>query len=142
MVTVLTGLVGGLVATVVMTLFMTRLGDDSPPPTAALWAKFVGDEGPEAYMKQGMALHVLYGVGAGVAFAVLLTVGLNVAVPGAMVGLGTGLAYGLVLTVVGAAVWMKGVLGMDPDGGTVATFALFHVVYGLVLGTMVTYVPL
>jgi hypothetical protein len=46
MVNILSGLVGGLVATIVMTIFMMGLGDDSPPPTAALWAKSVGDGGP------------------------------------------------------------------------------------------------
>jgi hypothetical protein len=95
--------VGGLVATVAMTAVMLALGDDSPPPTAALWAKFVGDEGPEAYRPQGMALHFL--------------------------------------TVVGAVVWMRAVLGMDPDRGTAALFALFHVVYGVVLGAFVVFGP-
>ena len=134
-VTLLSGLAGGLVATIVMTVFMLLLGDDSPPPTAALWAKFVGSEGPEAYVPQGMILHVLYGVGAGVAFALALP--LVVGEVTLVTAVGLAVAYADVLTVVGAMVWMKGVLGMDPDRQTAIQFGVFHLVYGLVLGGVV-----
>lgn len=43
MVTLLSGLVGGLLATIGMTMFVMALGDDSPS-TAALWEKFVVDK--------------------------------------------------------------------------------------------------
>ncbi|MUV88548.1 hypothetical protein GJ629_00485 [Halapricum sp. CBA1109] len=131
-VSIINGLAGGLLATIVMTVFMMALGDDSPPPTAALWAKYVGDGPPEEYMMQGMALHILYGISAGAAFAVLFTVlefGLSV-----VTAVGLGLGYGVVLTVVGAVFWMNVVLDMDPDPAMVGTFALFHLVYGAVLG--------
>ena len=81
---------------------------------------------------QGMALHILYGISAGAAFAVLFTVlefGLSV-----VTAVGLGLGYGVVLTVVGAVFWMNVVLDMDPDPAMVGTFALFHLVYGAVLG--------
>ncbi|MCT9097679.1 hypothetical protein [Haloarchaeobius sp. HME9146] len=135
MVTIVSGLAGGLVATVVMTVFMLLLGDDSPPPTAALWAKFIGDEGPEAYMPQGMLLHMLYGIGAGAVFALALP--LIVSDVTLVSALGIGFVYAIVLTVVGAVVWMKGVLGMDPDKATAMQFGFFHLVYGLVLGGVV-----
>jgi len=143
MVSVLTGLVGGLVATIVMTMFMMALGDDSPPPTAALWARYVGDERPESYMMQGMALHMLYGIGAGAAFAVLATaLGLGLG-PGALVSTVLwAVAYGIVLTVIGAAFWMRIVLAMSPDPGTAATFGFFHLVYAVVLAGVVYAVPL
>ncbi|MBX0325515.1 hypothetical protein EGH21_21045 [Halomicroarcula sp. F13] len=143
MVSILSGLVGGLVATIVMTMFMMALGDDSPPPTAALWAKYVGDEGPESYMMQGMALHMLYGIGAGAVFAVVVTaLGFGVG-PGALTtSLLWAVVYGLVLTVVGAVFWMRVVLAMEPEPAMVGMFTLFHLVYGIVLGAMVTYVPL
>lgn len=140
MATLLDGLASGFVATVVMTMFMIALGDDSPPPTAALWAKYVGDEGPEAYMPQGMALHMLYGIGAGVAFAVLTGA--------ASLGIGTltgallwGVAYAVVLTLVGMVLWMKVVLAMDPEPKTATVFGVFHLVYGVVLAAGVTYLP-
>ena len=142
MVSILTGLIAGLIATVVMTMFMMTMGDDSPPPTAALWAKYVGDEGPEAYMKQGMLLHMLYGVGAGAAFAVGATaLGLAVGA-GALVGsVLWGLAFGLVLMVGGMMFWMRIVLAMEPDPKTMATFGFFHVVYGVVLGAGIALLP-
>jgi len=142
MVSILTGLIAGLIATVVMTIFMTAMGDDSPPPTAALWAKYVGDEGSEAYMKQGMLLHVLYGIGAGAAFAVgasalALDVGAGVLVGSLL----WGLAFGLVLMVGGMAFWMRIVLAMEPDPKTMGAFGFFHVVYGVVLGAGVALFP-
>lgn len=141
MVTVLNGLGSGFVATVVMTTFMLGLGDDSPPPTAALWAKFVGEQGPEAYMPQGMALHMLYGIGAGGAFAVVAsTADLGVeTLTGAVLW---GVGYAVVLTVVGMVFWMKIVLAMNPEPKPVAMFGVFHLVYGLVLGAGVVFVPL
>jgi hypothetical protein len=134
-------LIGGLLATIVMTMFIMALGDDSPPPTASLWAKYVGDEGPEAYMMQGMVLHMLYGIGAGAAFAVGVTaLGLSV---GTITGsLLWAVAYGVLLTVVGAVFWMRIVLALEPERAMVGMFALFHLVYAVVLGASVVSLPL
>lgn len=135
-VTVLDGLVGGIVATIVMTGFMMALGDDSPPPTALFWSKYVGDGSPGEYVMQGMALHFLYGIGAGAVFAAVLpevgfeTVELATAV-------GVGLGYGLVLFVVAAAFWMTVVLAMDPEPKQAGMFLFFHLVYGTILGAVV-----
>jgi hypothetical protein len=115
-----------------MTVFMMALGDDSPPPTAALWSKYVGDGAPEDYMPQGMALHMLYGIGAGAALAIAIPfLGVSLSLP---LAVGLGLGYGVVLTVVGAILWMKIVLAMDPEPNVVGLFLLFHLVYGGVLG--------
>jgi len=113
MATLLSGLVGGLVATIAMTMFMMALGVDSPPPTAALWAKFVGDKEPEAYMMPGMALHMMYGIGPGGAFALIATTaGLGVdTLTGALLW---ALGFAAVLTVVGMVFWMRVVLAMEP----------------------------
>jgi hypothetical protein len=135
-VTVLGGAVGGLVATVVMTVLMMALGDDSPPPTAAFWAKYVGDGVPTDYMPQGMALHFLYGLGAAVALAVALPlVGFETVT--LVTAAGIGLAYGVVLFAFAAVFWMKIVLAMDPEPPQVAQFLLFHLVYGVVLGGVI-----
>ena len=93
---------------------MTALGDDSPPPAAALWAKYVGDEGPESYMMQGMALHMMYRIIAGGGFAVGVTA-LGPDVATLTTGLLWAVVYGLVLTVVGAIFWMRVVLAMAPS---------------------------
>jgi hypothetical protein len=129
---ILNGLAGGLIATIVMTMLMMTLGDDSPPPTAALWAKYVGDGGPEEYMMQGMVLHMIYGISAGAVFALLVpVVGISLSL---VTAVGLGLGYGIVLTVIGAVVWMNIVLGMDPEPAMIGMFTLFHLVYGVVLG--------
>ena len=134
MVTLIAGLVGGIVATIVMTTFMLALGDGSPPPTARFWSKYVGDGDAADYMMQGMVLHLLYGAIAGGIFAVAVPfVG---AISLATVGTAVfwGLAYGVVLFAGAAAFWMKLVLGMEPEPKMVGMFLYFHLVYGAVLG--------
>ena len=126
------GVVGGLVATVAMTAVMKAVGDGGPPPTANLVAKFSGGE-PGDHKMPGMALHLLYGVGAGAVFvagAPLAGLGFG----SVAVGVGLGLAYGVALMVGGMVFWMRLVLGMEPDAGTLGGFTLMHVVYGVVLG--------
>lgn len=133
---------GGLVATVVMTAVMMVAGDDSPPPTAALWSKYVAGGEPMEHKMPGMALHLLYGVVAGGALAVLLQAS-GVSVSGSPVtALAAGALYGFLLFVVGAAFWMKAVLGMDPERKQVAMFLLLHLVYGFVLGGWLSYIML
>lgn len=138
MVTILDGLVGGLVATIVMTMFMMAMGDDSPPPTADLWSKYVGGGPPENYMMQGMVLHLLYGTTAGGVFAVLVSAsGLSVATLTS--GILWGVAWGIVLFIVGAGFWMMMVLDIEPDMKMAGGFLVFHLVYGIVLGVWVGY---
>jgi hypothetical protein len=136
MVTLLSGLVGGLLATIVMTMFMMALGDDSPPPTAQLWAKYVGDGPAEDYMMPGMALHMMYGIGAGVAF-VLVAPALGFGLETLLTAIAFGAAYGILLTVVGMVLWMRVVLAMEPNPKMMGMFAVFHLVYGVVLGAVV-----
>jgi len=135
-VTLLNGLLGGLLATIVMTAFMMTLGDDSPPPTALFWSQYVGDAGPKEYMMQGMVLHFLYGVGAGaVLAAVLPEVGFETVE--LLEAVGIGLGYGFVLFVVAAVFWMNIVLDLDPEPSDVGQFLLFHLIYGVVLGAVI-----
>jgi len=129
------GVVGGIVATIVMTVFMMGLGDDSPPPTAAFWSTYVGDGPPTDYLPQGMVLHFLYGLGAGVAFVLGLPA-LGFGTVEAVTAVGLGLGYGGVLFVVAAVLWMKVVLDMDASPRQVGLFLLFHLVYGGVLGAV------
>lgn len=129
--TLIGGFVGGLVATIVMSMVLMAMGG-GPPPTAALLAKFRGGE-PEEYKMPGMLLHLIYGSVAG---AVLVLV-VNAVMPGITsltAWLGIGLAYGIVLLLGGAMGWVKGVIGMEPDKEMMITFTVVHVVYGLVLG--------
>lgn len=136
MVTLLGGLIGGLLATIVMTAFMMTLGDDSPPPTAALWAKYVGDGPAEEYVKPGMVLHMMYGIGAGVGFVVLVLLA-GVELNSVLLAVGAGAVYGVLLSVVGLVLWMKVVLKMDAEPKTMGTFTFFYLFYGVVLGAVV-----
>ncbi|SER41855.1 hypothetical protein SAMN04489841_3821 [Natrinema salaciae] len=134
MVSILAGLVGGVIATIVMTMGMMRMGDGGPPPTAGLVAKTAGGE-PAEYEMPGMLLHMLYGVGAGVVFALgVPLVGLNF--DSLVVAAGLGLVYGMVLMIVGMMFWMRMVLGMEADRDTMVMFGTVHASYGIVLGAV------
>jgi hypothetical protein len=131
--TVLNGLVGGLIATIVMTVFMMTLGDDSPPPTALFWSKYVGDGEPAEYIMQGMVLHMLYGIIAGLVFVVVVPL-IGISIGSMTTAVLFGLAYGFVLFLGAAVFWMNVVLDIDAEMPMVAMFLLFHLIYGGVLG--------
>jgi hypothetical protein len=136
MTTLTAGLAGGLVATIVMTIVMMVMGDGGPPPTARLVARFAGGE-PEEYAMPGMVLHVLYGIGAGVVFA-LGVPALNIIDLGSIgLAAAAGFVYGLVLMIGGMVFWMRMVIGLEPDGDMMRMFGTVHVVYGVVLGAFI-----
>jgi hypothetical protein len=133
--TVLLGLVGGLLATIVMTITMVLAGDGGPPPTAALIATVTGGD-PADHRISGMLLHLLYGTCAGAVFALgLPAIGVaNAAVP---VAIGLGLLYGLVLMIGGVLIWVRSIIGIEPDRAMAVQFGVVHAVYGVVLGAIV-----
>lgn len=133
MASVIAGLVGGLVATIVMTIMMVMMGDGGPPPTAGLVAKFAGGE-PEDYAMPGMVLHFVYGIVAGAVFAVGVPL-IGLTFGSLAVAVGLGFIYGIVL-MIGGMVWMRMVIGMEPDRDMMLTFGIVHVVYGVVLGVL------
>lgn len=112
---------------------MMTLGDDSPPPTALFWSKYVENGDPDEYMMQGMILHLIYGIIAGGVFAIGVGI-LGVSVVGLGSGLLWGLVYGVLLFVGAAVFWMKLVLGLDADTSMVGLFLFFHLVCGIILG--------
>ena len=136
MVSLISGLAGGLVATIIMTMFMMTLGDDSPPPTALFWSKYVGNGPPDEYIMQGIVLHLIYGTIAGGVFAIGVGI-LGVGVASLGSGLLWGLAYGILLFIGAAVFWMNIVLGVDADMKMVGMFLFFHLVYGAVLGAWI-----
>ncbi|WP_265108547.1 hypothetical protein [Halosolutus halophilus] len=136
MVTLLAGLIGGAVATIVMTTGMMILGDDGPLPTAGLVAK-IADGEPAAYKLPGMLLHMAFGVGAGAVFALgVPLIGLHF--DSIAVAVGLGLVYGLSLMIGEMVFWMRTVLGMEPDRDAMVMFGAVHVVYGVVLGAVLS----
>ena len=104
---------------------------DAPSPAATFWSQYVGGGAPAAYTGQGLALHLLYGLLAGVVFAAAFPV----QSPGE--GLLWGVGYGVVLLAVGAVVWLRGVLDVWPDRAGVLGLASAHLVYGGALGLWV-----
>lgn len=135
MVSVISGAVGGFVATVVMTAVMMAFGDDSPPPTAAFWAQYIGDGEPTDYKPQGMVLHLAYGIVAGAVFVPVFTAfNLGFPITGWFGGLGWGLIWGLALFAGAAGFWMNLVLDVDPGPEQAAFMGVNHLIFGLVLG--------
>jgi hypothetical protein len=132
MASVIAGLAGGVVATIVMTIGMLILGDGEPPPTASLVATFAGGT-PEAHAIFGIVLHLFYRSVAGTVFAVGVSlVGLSLGSLTVTVGLG--LVYGIFLMIGGILFCMCLVLGIEPHRDMLIVFGTVHVVYGVVLG--------
>lgn len=139
MVTIVGGLIGGFLATIVMTILMMVLGGGGPPPTAAFYAKYIGDGDPEDFMMPGMILHLAYGTGAGGVYGWLAVSGLlavTLATP-LLTGLANGAIFGAILFVIAALFWMNIVLDTDPEPPEVVVLLIFHLAYGLVLGGVV-----
>lgn len=131
------GVLGGIVATAVMTAYRLPISR-SLPPTATFWAKFVGSGEPEDYPLLGLHLHLLYGAGGGAAFAVLEE---RLPTPDGWSPEGAttlwGLCYGIVLSLFGERVIVETLLGQDLADHERVVFHVGHVVYGLTLGSWV-----
>ncbi|KTG11051.1 hypothetical protein AUR64_06470 [Haloprofundus marisrubri] len=111
-----------------MTLFRLPVSR-SLPPTGAFWERYAGGD-PDA-LTPAFLLHVLYGVGGGVAFAV---VGRALRGRELTTTLAAGVLYGLVLSVFGVRVVLGRLLGMELDHDEAVVFHAGHVVYGLTVG--------
>lgn len=131
---VVLGLKSGLIATVAMTVFRMPISH-SPPPTATFWAKYVAGGEPEDHVLIGLILHLAYGMGGGLLFAVLSPVHTSgPEVEDEKRGVLTGLAFALLLSAFGVRVLLEGLLGTDPDPDERFIFHVGHVIYGLTLG--------
>ena len=131
------GVRGGIVATAVMTVYRMSI-TNSLPPTAHFWAKYVGSGDPEDYPVVALVLHLLYGVGGGLAFSTLFEPrARGPEVRKERRGALWGVLYGAALSVFGARVVLGRLLGMDlaPDERWI--FHVSHAVYGLTLGTWI-----
>lgn len=130
------GSLGGLVATLSMTVFRMPTSK-SLPPTAVFWAKYVGSGDPEDYPVIALVLHLLYGVTSGIMFA-LLTPGRGDSEEVAeSKGAVLGTVYGIVLSIFGSRIVLERVLGLTLETDERLVFHISHVVYGLTLGTWV-----
>lgn len=129
------GAVGGVFATVVMTLFREPTAR-SLPPTAELIAQVTNGD-PEEYHVSSLALHGLYGTLAGVLFSLLVGKPISETGEPETVGLLVGAAYGVGLSLFGERVVLRHLLGMDLEMDESAIFHTGHLIYGLALGTWV-----
>jgi hypothetical protein len=130
--TVVTGLEGGLFATVVMTAFREPTARALPPTAELLAQRFGGDR--DDYPVASLALHVLYGIVGGAVFAPILAMAHHERTHPEATGLAVGSAYGVVLSVLGERVVLGRLLDMDLDTDESAVFHAGHLVYGLALG--------
>lgn len=132
------GAIGGLLATVTMTVYRLPIAR-SLPPTSEFWGKYGpgdGDAGPVL----ALLLHLGYGTGGGIAFgAAFARLG-----PGGEsdakregAGLVAGLLYGAVLSLFGSRVLLRRVLDMDLEADEVLVFHVSHLIYAATLATWV-----
>lgn len=130
----LLGGISGLMATVVMTAFRMPISR-SPPPTANFWAKYIAGGDPADHTSIGLLLHLAYGTGGGLLFALLSPSRGTRSEAGAETrGVLSGLGYGVLLSAFGSRVILEGLLQMDLDRDERFIFYVSHVVYGLTLG--------
>lgn len=136
----LAGLVGGLAATVVMSLLMAPMMRGQPGPAAMLASKLNGRP-PGDNATLGYALHLAYGLAAGVLLAWGLDAYAGIA-SWTLLGLaGAGILFGVALWLLGALFWApvsgmdRRLAGMSREGTIRLQSAMLglHLVYGLVL---------
>lgn len=133
--TFLKGIVGGFIATIVMTLYRFPLFR-ALPPTAEFWATFVRPGEPEQYPVAGLVLHLLYGCGAGSLFAIAFSrLEFRSERDRRLSAITLSALYGAVLSVFGTRVILKRMLRKELEPDEAAVFHVAHIIYGLTLGT-------
>lgn len=127
--------IGGLFATVVMTIFRAPTAR-SLPPTANFLSRIFGGSSDD-YPVSSMALHLLYGVAGGVAFGFSWNRLPEYTDEPEITGFVLGTAYGMALSVFGERVVLRHLVDMDLSRDESAVFHAGHLVYGLALGVWV-----
>lgn len=129
------GLVGGLVATGVMTLYRLPVFR-ALPPTAEFWAEYVQSGDPESFLPQALLLHLCYGASAGAVGSLCYALGVSETdFDRRWLGVAGGALYGGVLSVFGIQVMIGLLLDEELDREAELVFHVGHLVYGLSLGT-------
>jgi len=131
------GVVGGLIATALMTLYRFPVFR-ALPPTSEFWAKYVGGGATERYPGIGLVLHFLYGGVAGGLFGVLIdALGFETEREDSLGVIALSFAYSLALSVFGTRFVFRFLLDEDLDPDEAVIFHVGHAIYGLTLGTWV-----
>lgn len=129
------GFGGGLVATVVMSVYRLPIFRGLPP-TAEFWATFIGRGEAAKFPLWGLLLHFLYGGVGGAVFGVALgRIDFDTERDRRIGGTLLALGYGVLLSAFGSRVLFVRVLKEDMDPDEAFVFHVGHAVYGLTLGT-------
>lgn len=132
------GVVGGLIATALMTLYRFPVFR-ALPPTADFWATYVGDGDAETHPGVGLLLHFLYGGVAGGLFGVA-TGGLDGEDDATgLAVMGLSVAYGFALSAFGTRFVFRYLLDEELEPDEAVIFHAGHLVYGLALGTWLSF---
>lgn len=134
MVTITSGLVGGLLGAIVTGVAESAVGD-GPSPSATVWAMYFGDGDPSSYGIQGSVVHLLYGAAAGAAFAGFAR-SLALDLSTVSETLVWALVWAGALAVIAVGFWSAVAIGEDTDLRSIAETAAVHVGYGVVLGVV------
>ena len=133
---VVLGVLGGIFATLVMTLFRMPISN-SLPPTAAFLAKFLGGESDD-YTVSAFALHVAYGAAGGGVYGFLFENNESRTRAGIELrDIALALGYSLVFSLFGSRIILSRVLGMDLEPDEALIFHVGHAIYGVALGAWV-----
>ncbi len=129
------GLIGGLIASVLMSLYRFPLFR-ALPPTSEFWATYIGEEEPEEYFRVGLVLHLLYGTAAGGVFGLGFSLlDFRTERDRRFGAIALSLGYGLVLSLFGTRVVFERLLDEELEPDEAAVFHVGHVIYGLTVGT-------
>lgn len=134
-----TGALGGLFATLTMTVYRAPIAQ-SLPPTEEFWKRYGPGEGDDETPMVALLLHLAYGVGAGTVFGATFAS----IYPGeesearreadcAFLSM----LYGVILSLFGEHVVLKRLLAMDLAADEALVFHGGHLVYAFTLGTWV-----
>lgn len=131
------GLKGGAIATIVMTAFRMPISH-SLPPTANFWAHYIGSRDADNYPIIAFILHIVYGIVGGGFYGVLFSrtnsetrtrIELNDLIRGA--------GYSLALSQFGSRIILQRMIEMDLEWDEALIFHVGHLIYGLTLGTWI-----
>jgi hypothetical protein len=130
------GLVGGFLATAVAGVVFVSAGRDRPTPAARLWARYVDVDGPQSDgVWPGAVVQTVSGILAGGVFALILTAMAGTSGDvGFLPVVAWGVGYGLVLFTVHVGGILHVALGLPIDPERLAEYFVLHVIYGTVLG--------
>ncbi len=140
MVSLLLGLLGGFLGSIVMAVLMMASSGGQPGVNAMLVARATGRNPAEAKMG-GMVAHFVYGTAMGGVFAL----GSGVLLIGGSLWV-NGLLFGVLLFLIAAMVVMpasgvtREMMGRMPKGRFVG-FLVFHLIYGGILAAVILYAP-